>query len=192
MNRMKRNYQRLKISALPSVPAKVLFACWMLLLATPAVSFSQEFVATALQPLKRSILNVTTRSIDVHVVPLRVKLTSFTAKELSKGKVVLNWNTAQEQNFSHFTIEKSLDGTDFSDAGIIFSMDDSEQSRAYSFTDKLKAGEAGTIYYRLKMVDVDGKSQLSATKTVKMGEEKEKVAGNVRQFINNNSAYNEL
>ena len=98
--------------------------------------------------------------------------TSFTARELSKDKVVLNWNTAQEQNFSHFTIEKSLDGSDFSDAGIIFSMEDSEQSRAYSFTDKLKARDTGTIYYRLKMVDVDGKSQLSATKTVKLGEGK--------------------
>src|SRR5688572_12587975 len=45
MNRMKRNYQRLKFSALPSVPAKLFFACWMLSLAIPSVSFGQELVS---------------------------------------------------------------------------------------------------------------------------------------------------
>ena len=51
-------------------------------------------------------------------------------------------------------------------------MYDSEQARAYSFTDKLKAGETGIIHYRLKMVDVDGKTQLSPIKIVKLGEDK--------------------
>jgi hypothetical protein len=58
-------------------------------------------------------------------------------------------------------------------------MEDSEQSRAYSFTDKLKPGETGTIHYRLKMVDVDGKSQISDTKTVKLGAGKKKISRDV-------------
>ena len=159
---MKRNYQRLKISALLVVPAKIFFACWMLFLATPSESFSRELSAS-----------FSTQVTDNYPP---VKLTSFTVKALAKDKVVLNWNTAQEQNFSHFTIERSVDGRDFSDAGIVFSMDDSEQSRAYNFTDKARAGEPATIYYRLKMVDVGGKSQFSAIKTVRFGEEKENVS----------------
>ncbi len=188
---MKRNYQRLKISALLFVPAKIFFVGVMLFLATPSPSSSQEMIFTnpvlmsgsdslnhvsqflevptashaLLQAQKRSANTVTIES----VVVLPVKLTSFTAKGSNNGKVILDWHTSQEQNFSHFTIERSLDGREFSDAGIIFSMDDSEQTRAYSFTDKLKAGETGTIHYRLKMVDTDGKCQLSPTKIVTVG-----------------------
>ncbi|HKH62098.1 MAG TPA: T9SS type A sorting domain-containing protein [Flavitalea sp.] len=103
---------------------------------------------------------------------LPVQLTSFTAKGLKNDKVVLNWNTSQEKNSSHFTIEKSLDGKEFSDAGIVFSMGNSEQPQQYSFTDKLRAGEKGIIYYRLKMVDIDGKSARSPIKVVRIGEEK--------------------
>ena len=103
---------------------------------------------------------------------LPVKLTSFTAKGVNMDKVVLNWNTAQEKNSSHFTIEKSLDGKEFSDAGIVFSMGNSEQPQQYTFTDKLRTGEKGMIYYRLKMVDVDGKSDYSPIKVVRIGDEK--------------------
>jgi hypothetical protein len=119
---------------------------------------------------------------------LPVKLTSFTAKGLSNNKVVLNWNTSQEKNSSHFTIEKSLDGKDFSDAGIVFSMGNSEQPQQYSFTDELRAGENGIIYYRLKMVDVDGNSQHSAIKVVRIGEEK----ANVSILVYPNPVSNEL
>jgi len=183
---MKRNYQRLKISALPSVSAKIFFACWMLFLATPSVSSSQDLVFKnpGLVPGSASVIYSLAKESpapdgkadslknDVEIVFLTVKLTSFTAKGLDKNKVVLNWNTAQEQNFSHFTIERSLDGNEFSDAGIIFSIDDSKHTRSYSFTDKLKTKETGIVYYRLKMVDVDGKTQLSPIKIVKLGEDK--------------------
>ena len=187
---MKRNYQRLKISALPSVSAKIFFACWMLFLATPSVSSSQDLVFKnpGLVPGSASVIYSLAKESpapdgkadslknDVEIVFLTVKLTSFTAKGLDKNKVVLNWNTAQEQNFSHFTIERSLDGNEFSDAGIIFSIDDSKHTRSYSFTDKLKTKETGIVYYRLKMVDVDGKSQLSPIKIVKLREEKANAA----------------
>lgn len=101
---------------------------------------------------------------------LRIKLLSFTAKGLNTDKVVLNWMTAQEKHSSHFTIEKSLDGKDFSDAGIVFSIGSSEQPKQYSFTDKLRAEERGIIYYRLKMVDVEGKSTHSSIRIVRIAE----------------------
>ena len=119
---------------------------------------------------------------------LPVKLTSFTAKGLSTDKVVLNWNTSQEKNSSHFTIEKSLDGKEFSDAGIVFSMGNSEQPQQYTFTDKLRTGEKGMIYYRLKMVDVDGKSYHSPIKVVRIGDEK----ANTSILVYPNPVANEL
>lgn len=119
---------------------------------------------------------------------LPVKLTSFTAKSLASNKVVLNWGTSQEKNSSHFTIEKSLDGKDFSDAGIIFSMGYSEQPQQYSFTNELRAGEKGLIYYRLKMVDLDGQSKYSPIRVVRIGEEK----ANVSILLYPNPVANEL
>src|SRR5690606_10919261 len=50
---------------------------------------------------------------------LPVKLSSFTAKK-ENTKAVLNWGTEQEKNVSHFVIERSLNGTDFTDAGLLF------------------------------------------------------------------------
>jgi len=122
------------------------------------------------------------------VASLPVKLTLFTAKSLSSNKVVLNWNTAQEKNSSHFTIEKSLNGRDFSDAGIMFSMGNSELPQQYTFTNDLRAGEKGLIYYRLKMVDMDGKSHHSSIRVVRIGEEK----ANVSIMLYPNPVANEL
>lgn len=107
---------------------------------------------------------------------LPVKLTSFTAKTLNEGKVSLYWNTEHEKNSSHFTIEKSLNGKDFSDAGILFTTGNSELPQQYSFTDNLRAGEKGVVYYRLKIVDLDGKAQHSSVKAVRVGEEKVQVS----------------
>jgi len=156
---MKRIYQRLEFSAFTFTTAtRVSVACVILFLAAVSSGFSQKLV----------LKNAGTF--------LPVKLTSFTAKGLNSDKVLLNWNTSQEKYSSHFTIEKSLDGKDFSDAGIVFSMGNSEQPQQYSFTDKLRAGEKGIIYYRLKIVDIDGKSARSAIKVVRIRDEKAEVS----------------
>jgi len=121
-------------------------------------------------------------------ISLPVNLTSFTAKSLSSNKVVLNWGTSQEKNSSHFTIEKSLNGSDFSDAGMLFTMGNSELAQQYSFTDVLRPMDKGMIYYRLKMVDIDGKSQHSAIRVVRIGDDK----ANVSVLIYPNPVANEL
>lgn len=156
---MKRIYQRQEFSALTlATTRKIFFACAILFLTAVTSGFSQKVVSK----------NEGTST--------PVTLTSFTAKGLNSDKVLLNWNTSQEKYSSHFTIEKSLDGKDFSDAGIVFSMGNSEQPQQYSFTDKLRAGEKGIIYYRLKIVDIDGKTARSPIKVVRIGHEKVQAA----------------
>jgi hypothetical protein len=111
------------------------------------------------------------RSFNYQVVQfLPVKLTSFTVRTADSKKVILNWSTTQEKNSSHFTIEKSLNGKDFSDAGMLFSIGESDLPQQYSFTNELRAGEKGLVYYRLKMVDLDGKFQHSPVKVVRIEE----------------------
>lgn len=87
--------------------------------------------------------------------PTPVKLSSFTAK-LENSKGVLYWTTDEEINSSHFEIERSRDGIRFENKGNINSRSNSTVRQNYSFADPLY-GVTGIVYYRLKMVDQDGK-----------------------------------
>jgi type IX secretion system substrate protein len=84
---------------------------------------------------------------------------------------VLNWTTDVEENVSHFVIEKSLNGREFTEAGVLFTEGNSTLRREYGFKDDLKAITGGLVYYRLRIVDLDGKYDYSATRIIKMDAE---------------------
>lgn len=86
---------------------------------------------------------------------LPVELVSFTAEKLSQN-ALLKWSTASENNFSYFSIEKSEDGINFSEAGRVNSRGSASASASYDFFDF-----NSTSYYRLKMVDLDGSGKYS-------------------------------
>jgi hypothetical protein len=88
---------------------------------------------------------------------LPVKLANFAATLLD-NQVQLNWQTAQEQNSSHFEIERSADGRNFDMIGQVNALGNSSTLANYNHNDKLNASIAAltNIYYRLKSVDVDG------------------------------------
>ena len=71
-----------------------------------------------------------------------------------------NWATSQELNSSHFEIEKSTDGVNFYYLGKVNAAGTSIAQRDYSYVDT-KVNEFN--YYRLKMVDIDGKFVYSKT-----------------------------
>ena len=97
---------------------------------------------------------------------LPINLTSFTAQKQAAG-VQLKWNTASEQNNSHFDVQRSVDGVTFSNLGRVNGAGNSTTSLAYYFTDKSPA--SGVNYYRLSQVDFDGKTTLSNPVSVNMG-----------------------
>ena len=83
------------------------------------------------------------------VVP--VELMSFTGKFV-ENKVVLAWQTAQEINNEFFTIEKSLDGINWSIIGQLKSMGSHSKSiQNYTFNDVNAINDKQ--YYRLKQTD---------------------------------------
>ncbi|MDB5203419.1 MAG: hypothetical protein JWQ27_2828 [Ferruginibacter sp.] len=90
------------------------------------------------------------------VLPLT--LTDFTAKA-SKQSVVLQWKTANEINSSYFIIERSNNGTQFNSEGNVQATALPGQGANYNFTDATP--EAGINYYRLKIVDKDGRFEYS-------------------------------
>jgi len=97
-------------------------------------------------------LSFQTASIQVSS-PLPLTLTSFEATA-QDATVLLRWTTASEQNVSHFEIERSIDGTVFAPIGNVKAAGNSRLPENYQFTDP--APGTGKIYYRLKMVDLDG------------------------------------
>ena len=85
---------------------------------------------------------------------LPVELINFNAKRGSTGEVLLNWATANEQNSSHFEIEKQVPGDTFRRIGEVASAGNSTVTLSYDFVDRTVM--APTVYYRLRQVDLDG------------------------------------
>jgi hypothetical protein len=90
--------------------------------------------------------------------PLPIKIIYFNAKK--EGDFVkLEWKTSSEINASHFEIERSIDALKFVKIG----NQTLNESRKYEFLDSTPpSGVKGLlVYYRLKLLDFDGKSSYS-------------------------------
>lgn len=98
-----------------------------------------------------------------YAASLPLNLTSFNA--VSSGKATLvKWTTDNEVNVSGFSIEKSLDGTNFSQVEFVDAKNNSSHN-VYTLNDtKVKAGIS---YYRLKLVDKNGAFKYSGIVAVK-------------------------
>jgi Secretion system C-terminal sorting domain len=104
---------------------------------------------------------------------LPVKLESFTAiLNNNSNKVDLRWVTSYEKNVSHFMVEKSTDGKNYTDAGVVFAYGNSSDIMNYTFTDLINSQEK-IIYYRLRSVDADGKYDYSATRIIRTAKQTE-------------------
>lgn len=100
---------------------------------------------------------------------LPVTLRSFTASLINK-KPVLNWVSSKEENLNMYVLERSLNGKDYNDVVYHFANGNTSTDSKYSYSDiGLPATIKGIVYYRLRMVDVDGAFRYSETRMVKFG-----------------------
>jgi len=90
--------------------------------------------------------------------PLPVELTSFTAN-VTKYKVLLNWETATETMNHGFEVERSPDESIWEKVGFVQGNGNSNSPKHYSFEDRISA--AGNLFYRLKQIDTDGTAEYS-------------------------------
>jgi ELWxxDGT repeat protein len=93
--------------------------------------------------------------VDEIILPLT--LLDFTATLTGKS-VQLAWSTSTEINTKDFIIQRSTDGNNFENIGMVAAAGNSAQNRDYAFSDAgaLSLG-VNKIYYRLQMNDKDGK-----------------------------------
>lgn len=99
---------------------------------------------------------------------LPLKMVSFAAV-LNNNKAELTWKTVAESNVSHFVVEKSFDGKEFNQAGVVFARGNETDITVYTFTDMLDTDKAGVVYYRIRSVDIDGKYDLSGIRIIHFG-----------------------
>lgn len=96
--------------------------------------------------------------IDYQSPALPVELSSFSGR-IIKNEVYLQWRTETEVNNYGFEIQRSVDKISWSKIGFVQGHGNSNSPKDYSFTDKSLPD--GTIYYRLKQEDLDGKFEYS-------------------------------
>ncbi len=124
-------------------------------------------------------------TVEMYNAPLPVELISFTA-ELIGNAIILNWQTATEINNYGFEIERQIlkqasqptrqvqnDNYLWEKVGFVEGAGNSNSPKEYSFFDdktsevfKNLGGLDGSIQYRLKQIDFDGKFEYSEIITV--------------------------
>lgn len=105
-------------------------------------------------------------SVTVTNTILPVGITNFSGQH--NGAVnLLQWSTASEQNSDYFSVERSEDGNRYSPIGTVAAAGFSNVIKQYNFNDVQPA--PGIQYYRLRMVDKDGKFTYSKVVLVNAG-----------------------
>lgn len=96
-------------------------------------------------------------------------LNNFICQFQNPDLVLLKWQTAQEVNTKQFNIQRSGNGIDFINIGIVKAAGNSSVITSYQYLDKtaLSSG-ASKLFYRLQIADKDGKIINSSIQSVQL------------------------
>jgi uncharacterized repeat protein (TIGR01451 family) len=92
---------------------------------------------------------------DLTVLP--VVLVEFSGR-MNGRKADLSWKTEDAASLQKFEVQRSLNGRDYTTIGILSS---TGPASSYGFSDDLSQISAPVVYYRLKMMELDGKTSFS-------------------------------
>lgn len=120
-----------------------------------------------------STLNIFTGT-DI-ALPLPTELITFAAQSENQHDVSVYWSTASEKNADRFEVEVSADEKSFALAGTIRANGNTNTTSRYSFVDAkaFDQNNSDKLYYRLKMIDMDGGYTYSKTVLVSRDEKAE-------------------
>jgi hypothetical protein len=92
---------------------------------------------------------------------LPIKLVSFTGG-YSNGVASLKWAAQNEINFKQYELERSVNGVDFLQIETVSAKPANSATNDYTYIDKLSNYTEKTVYYRLKIIDKDGRFEYSS------------------------------
>jgi surface protein len=126
----------------------------------PAASASRDYL------INTKSWTIDGDSFDANCIVLPVTLVSFGATK-QESSSLLTWSTTEETNSDRFEIQRSRDGKDWPQIGVLASSGESTVLKTYRFQDDVPLG--GINYYRLKMVDRDKTFAYSRIQSVDFG-----------------------
>ena len=100
------------------------------------------------------------------IVALPLDMVSFDVTPYNAHDAKLDWATASELNNSHFEVQRSFDGYNFTTIGEVKGNGTSHSLINYSYVDETIPTYENIVYYRLNQVDYNGKSELSDIRLV--------------------------
>jgi hypothetical protein len=83
------------------------------------------------------------------------------------GTATLNWSSTYESSMKGYEVERSLDGVYFDNIGFVAAKNQLGVTQAYHFANDINALQQNVVYYRLRMVDLDGKARYSHVVSVR-------------------------
>ncbi|MCX6214778.1 endonuclease/exonuclease/phosphatase family protein [Spirosoma sp.] len=140
---------------------------------TVSNELASSYVAGSVASVRPAVVNYALTTSDHYPTfarftlsgPLPVRLTSFTAKAVGET-VGISWTTANETNSAYFEVERSADAREFASISRVAAAGDAQATKNYGLVDEHPL--SGTNYYRLKQVDLDGKTAYSTIVSVVM------------------------
>jgi len=104
------------------------------------------------------------------VSPLAESLLNFMLVPSGNGIKIL-WNTSANDKVNYFTIERSVNGLDFSNLNNIPADPNLNEGDGYTFVDET-ANNSGIVFYRIRQTFKDGKFITHATSAIKLKTER--------------------
>lgn len=108
------------------------------------------------------------------LVLLPMVLSSFKGA-YADGVTDLSWVTLTELNAKQFVVEYSTDGIYYTQAGTVAAKGNSAQSNSYQF--RFTKADQPVLYFRLLLVDQDGRTDYSTVVTIRTGNKPSVTAG---------------
>jgi hypothetical protein len=127
---------------------------------TPNAGFTRSFTTFTYRATDNGYEVLGTDAIVTIYFPittLPLTLVQFSGT-LTGGKATLNWSVAENESGNYFELQKSTAGKVFESAGLFFATA-TAGTEQYAYTDA--AILADVMYYRLKLVDKNGRIQFS-------------------------------
>ncbi|MCO6500019.1 MAG: T9SS type A sorting domain-containing protein [Vicingus serpentipes] len=123
-------------------------------------AFSADWIATEYENQNSP---TTFSTVVFSSVALPVELSNFDVQRVGKGAEI-TWTTESEINNDYFTIEKSIDGVNYSRVDDVVGAGNSRAKLNYMYIDNAVLN--GVSYYRLKQTDFDGKFEYFPPKSI--------------------------
>lgn len=91
---------------------------------------------------------------------LPVRLLSFSGS-YKNNSTLLHWEADNQIDFANYEVERSTNAVDFSSIATKAAQLSGASKENYQYTDALSSLQGNVFYYRLKMVDIDGRYKYS-------------------------------